>query len=136
MKISQLRTTVETLLSSSPNLIGSYILPTGASIPAVYVTGRQGVPGEWKVQGLEVTLQEFPRLNPRPGVGTFQQRKEWTIVLVDYDTNSDKLNLAADRISRVWTDARFSFLPESDTVYGQYRIVIPDLTIENILLPQ
>jgi len=98
--------------------------------------GRQGVPGEWKVQGLEVTLQEFPRLNPRSGVGTFQQRKEWTIVLVDYDTNSDKLNLAADRISRVWTDARFSFLPESDTVYGQYRIVIPDLTIENILLPQ
>jgi hypothetical protein len=136
VNIAQLRTTLTTLLSSTPNLIGSYTLPDGTKIPAVYVVGRQGVPGEWKVTGLEVSIQEFPRLNPRPGVGTFQQRKEWTVVLVDYDTSSDKLNQAASRISRVWPDARFSFLPESDIVYGQYRITIPDLSIENLLLPQ
>lgn len=83
MNIAQLRDTLTTLLSASPNLVGSYTLPNGNSIPAIYAVGRQGVPPEFKVAGLEVTIEEFARLNPRPGVGTFQQRKEWTLKLVD-----------------------------------------------------
>ena len=133
MNISQLRSTITTLLSGSPNLVGLYTLPNGTKIPAIYVTGRQGVPPEFKVEGLEVTMEEFPRLNPRAGVGTFQQRKEWTVVLVDYDTSSNKLNEAAQRISSRFPDARFSFMPESDIVYGQYRIVIPDLEIGRLV---
>ena len=133
MNISQLRDTITALLSASPNLVGSYIFPNGTLIPAIYVTGTQGVPTEWKVTGMEVTIQEFPRLNPRPGVGTFQQRKEWTLVLVDYDTSSNNLNLAAERISRRFPDARFSFTPESDVVYGQYRINIPDVEIGRLI---
>jgi hypothetical protein len=114
-------------------LIGSYTLPDGSTIPAVYVVGRQGVPPEFKAQGLEVAIQEFPRLNPRPGVGIFQQRKEWSMALVDYDTSSNKLNDAAQRISRRFPDARFSFMPETDVVYGQYRIVLPDLEIGRLI---
>jgi len=91
------------------------------------------VPPEWKAEGLEVVLQEFPRINPRPGVGTFQQRKEWTVMLVDYLPSSKDLLLAAERISRRFPDARFSFTPETDIVYGQYRIVIPDLEIGRLL---
>jgi hypothetical protein len=133
MNISQLRDTITTLLSASPNLIGSYVLPNGTEIPAVYVTGRQGVPSEWEVEGLEVTMGEFPRLSPRPGVGTFQQRKEWTVVLVDYLPASENLRLAGERISRRFPDARFSFTPETDVVYGQYRIIIPDLEIGRLI---
>jgi hypothetical protein len=133
MNIAQLRDIITTLLGASPNLIGSYTLPDGSSIPAVYVVGRQGVPPEFKVQGLEVAIQEFPRLNPRPGVGIFQQRKEWSMALVDYSTSSNKLNEAAQRISRRFPDARFSFMPETDVVYGQYRIVLPDLEIGRLI---
>ena len=133
MNIAQLRETIVELLTASPNLIGTYNLPNGQSIPAVYVAGRQGVPSEWKVEGLEVVLQEFPRINPRPGVGTFQQRKEWTVMLVDYLPSSKDLLLAAERISRRFPDARFSFTPETDIVYGQYRIVIPDLEIGRLV---
>ena len=133
MDISQLRETVVELLTAPPNLIGSYTLPNDQIIPAVYVSGRQGVPSEWKVEGMEVVLQEFPRLNPRPGVGTFQQRKEWAITLVDYLPASNSLSLAAERISRRFPDARFSFTPETDIVYGQYRIVIPDLEIGRLI---
>jgi ABC-type sugar transport system substrate-binding protein len=132
MDIAQLRDTVTTLLAASPNLVGVFTLPDASIIPAIYVVGRQGVPTEFKVSGLEVTIEEFPRLNPRAGVGTFQQRKEWTLVLVDYDTNSKKLNEAAQRLSSRFPDARFSFMPESDVVYGQYRVVIPDLEIGRI----
>ena len=133
MNIAQLRETITRLLSASPNLVGAYTLPNGTQIPSIYVVGRQGVPPEFKAAGLEVTMEEFPRLNPRAGVGTFQQRKEWTVVLVDYDTSSNKLNEAAQRISRRFPDARFSFMPETDVVYGQYRVVIPDLEIGRLV---
>jgi hypothetical protein len=133
VNIAQLRDIITTLLGASPNLIGSYTLPDGSTIPAIYVVGRQGVPPEFKAQGLEVAIQEFPRLNPRAGVGIFQQRKEWSMALVDYDTSSNKLNDAAQRISRRFPDARFSFMPETDVVYGQYRVVIPDLEIGRLI---
>jgi hypothetical protein len=129
VNIAQLRDVITTLLGASPNLIGSYILPDGSTIPAIYVVGIQGVPPEFKTQGLEVTMEEFPKINPRPGVGTFQQRKEWTVVMVNYDTTSNKLAEAAVRLSSRFPDARFSFMPESDVVYGQYRITIPDTNI-------
>jgi hypothetical protein len=133
VNISQLRSSITTLLSASPDLVGSYVLPDGTKIPAIYVVGRNSVPTEWKVEGLEVAIQEFPRINPRPGVGTFQQRKEWTVVLIDYNTASNKLGMAAERISRRFPDARFSFMPESDIAYGQYRIVIPDVEIGRLI---
>jgi hypothetical protein len=133
VNITQLRNIITDLLDGTPSLIGSYTLPDGTKIPAVYVAGRQGVPGEWKVEGLEVVIQEFPRLNPRPGVGTLQQRKEWAVTMIDYLPSSDKLLLAAERISRYFPDARLSFTPESDVVYGQYRIVIPDVEIQTVL---
>jgi len=126
VNITQLRETIVELLSASPNLIGSYTFSNGASIPAVYVTGRQGVPPEWQVKGLEVTIQEFSRLIPSPALGKFKRRQEWTVMLVDYNTASTDLMTAAERIAGRFPDARFSFSPESDIVYGQYRIVIPD----------
>ena len=126
MNITQLRTTIVTLLSVSPNLIGSYVLPNSSEIPAVYVTGRQGVPTEWQVKGLEVTMQEFSRLMPSPALGKFKRRQEWTVMLVNYNTTSTNLMAAAERLAGRFPDARFSFSPESDIAYGQYRIIIPD----------
>jgi hypothetical protein len=126
VNIAQLRSTITTLLSASPELIGSYVLPNGQKVPAIYVTGRQGVPPEWKVEGLEVVLQEFPRLSPSPALGKFRRRQEWTVMLVDYDTSSNKLQAAAERMAGRFPDARFSFSPETDIAYGQYRIIIPD----------
>lgn len=133
MTITELRDITGTLLGASPNLIGSYVLPDNTEIPAVYVVGRNGVPSEWKVKGLEIAIQEFPRLNPRPGVGIFQQRKEWTVVMIDYDPDSSNLSLAAERMSRRFPDARFSLSPETDIAYGQYRIIIPDTEIGRLI---
>lgn len=126
MNIAQLRDTIVTLLSASPDLIGNYTLPNGTTIPAIYVTGRQGVPTEWKATGLEVVIQEFSRLMPSPALGKFKRRQEWTVMLVDYNTASTNLMTAAERLAGRFPDARFSFSPESDIAYGQYRIIIPD----------
>ena len=69
MNIAQLRETIFELLSSSPNLIGSYVLPDGSSVPAIYVVGQKSVPTEWKATGLEVTMRQYPELLPSAGVG-------------------------------------------------------------------
>ena len=127
MNITQLRDTIVTLLSASPNLIGNYIFPNGTLVPAVYVAGRQGVPTEWKAIGLEVVIQEFSRLMPSPALGKFKRRQEWTVVMVNYDTTSSNLTTAAERMATRFPDARFSFSPETDIAYGQYRITIPDM---------
>jgi hypothetical protein len=126
VNITQLRDTVVTLLSASPDLIGNYIFPNGTLVPAVYVAGRQGVPTEWKAIGLEVVIQEFSRLVPSPALGKFKRRQEWTVVMVNYDTTSSNLATAAERMATRFPDARFSFSPETDIAYGQYRIIIPD----------
>jgi len=131
VNIAQLREVVSELLSASPNLIGSYTLPNGSTLPAVYVVGRQSVPNEWKVKGLEVTIEEFASVSPRAMVGKVQNNKQWTVVLIDYTTTSNALQAAAVRMARRFPDAQFSFRPESDVVYGQYRIRIPDTELLN-----
>ena len=49
MNIAQLRETIFELLSTSPNLIGSYVLPGGSSVPAIYVVGQKSVPSTLKI---------------------------------------------------------------------------------------
>lgn len=135
VNITQLRDSVNTLLSASPNLIGTYTLPNASTIPAIYVAGRQSVPSDWKATGLEVTIGEFAEVSPKPMLGTLRNRQTWTVMLVDYDTASDKLQTAAQRLARVFPDAMFSFSPESDIAYGQYRIRIPDVQLLNLYPP-
>ena len=101
MNISQLRETVTELLSASPNLVGTYTLPNSSTIPAVYVVGRQSVPKEWKVKGLEVTMREFPELVPSsPLGGTVKVTQVWVVILVQYTPNSNTLALAMYRMVR------------------------------------
>jgi hypothetical protein len=135
VNISQLRETITELLSASPNLIGTYTLPNGSTLPAVYVVGQQSVPKEWKVKGLEVTIEEFPSISPRAMVGKVRNNKQWTVILIDYTTASAAIRAAAERMARRFPDAQFSFQAETDIVYGQYRIRIPDIELLTVYPP-
>jgi len=134
MNISQLRDTITTLLSASPDLIGTYTLPNNSTIPAVYVVGRQSVPKEWKVKDLEVTMREFPELAPRsPLGGTVKVTQVWEVVLVQYTPNSNTLALAMDRMVRRFPDATPRFFPGDDIAYERCRFLIPDLILRNLI---
>jgi hypothetical protein len=135
VNITQLRDTVSSLLGASPSLLGTYTLPNNTTTPALYIVGRQSVPSDWKVTGLEASISEFPEISPKPMVGTLRNRQTWTVMLVDYTTASNKLQTAAQRMARVFPDAVFSFSPESDIAYGQYRIRIPDVQLLNLYPP-
>lgn len=133
MNVSQLRETIVSLLSRSPNLIGGYLLPGGQEIPAVYVVGRQGVPSEWSVTGLEVTIREFPERLPRAGVGIVDVLQQWEVVLMQYDTDSRTMDDAMERMTRRFPDATFRYLPGDDVAYERCRIIIPDRQVKTLI---
>lgn len=126
MDVKDLRDSLSQLLAS---YIGSYTLLDGTVIPAVYVEGQGGVPQGWKVEGLEVVIQEFPNVNPRAILAGGFDRKTWTVVLTDYLPESTALKEAMTLVKRRYPDSSFSFRPEMDTVYGQCRITIRDYEV-------
>lgn len=134
MNIAQLRETVTELLSASPNLIGVYTLPGNSTIPAVYVVGRQSVPNEWKVKGLEVTIREFPILNPRsPLGGTVKVNQVWEVVLTQFTPSSNTLALAMDRMVRRFPDATPRYFQGDDIAYERCRFLVPDLILRPLV---
>jgi len=132
MNISQLRETVTELLSASPNLIGNYTLPNNSTLPAVYVVGRQSVPKEWKVKGLEVTMREFPNRLPRAMVGMVQVNQLWEVRLAQFTPSSATLNEAMERMVRRFPDCTPSYFPGDDIAYEQCQFIIPDRIVKQL----
>ena len=129
MDIAQLRDTITTLLDASPSLVGSYTLPNGSSIPSVYVVGQQGVPSEFKVTGLEVTMRQFPELLPKSPLGALKMNQLWEVILVQYTPNANTLPLAMDRMVRRFPDSTPRYFPGDDVAYERCRFMIPDMII-------
>jgi len=130
----QLRDTITTLLAASPNLIGSYTFPDGTQVPAIYMTGRQGVPSEWKVEGMEVTMREFPELAPKsPMGGTVKVTQVWEVILVQYTPADGELAVAMDRMVRRFPDATPRYFPGDDIAYERCRFLIPDLILRPLV---
>ena len=132
MNITQLRETIVELLSASPNLIGSYTLTNGASIPAVYVVGQKSVPTEWKVTGLEVTIRQYPELLPAAGVGIVSVLQQWEVMVAQYNPDGKEIASAMDRMVRRFPDTNVNFMPGNDIAYERCRFLIPDMTIRRL----
>ena len=133
MNIAQLRDIVTTLLTASPDLIGSYTLPNGQAIPAVYVVGQKGVPSEWKVSGLEVTMRQYAAPKSRAGVGIAHALMQWEVMLVQYNPDGKEIADAMDRIIRRFPDADYRFLQGTDISYERLRVIIPDHQIKRLI---
>jgi hypothetical protein len=132
VNIAQLRDTIVTLLSASPNLIGSYTLPNGTTIPAIYVVGQKSVPTEWKATGLEVIIRQYPELLPEAGVGIVSVLQQWEVMVAQYNPDGKEIATAMDRMVRRFPDARVSFMPGNDIAYERCRFLIPDMTIRRL----
>jgi hypothetical protein len=132
MNITQLREAITVLLTDSPNLLGTYTPPDATTIPAIYVAGRQSVPSEWKVVGLEVTIREFPERLPAAMVGTVKVMQTWEVVMVQYTPSSTTLSDAIDRMVRRFPDALLRYTQKDEITYERCRLLIPDVTIRNL----
>lgn len=132
MNVNQLRETVTELLSSMPNLIGQYTLPNGTTIPAIYTVGRQSVPKEWKVSGMEVTIREFPQRAPTPMVGMAKIGQVWEVILVQYTPSSRTMDEARERMARRFPDCTERYFPGDDIAYERCRFMIPDVIVRTL----
>jgi hypothetical protein len=129
VNIAQLRDTITTLLSASPNLVGAYALPNGTTIPAIYVVGQQGVPSEFKATGLEVTMRQFPEIIPRSPLCSLKMNQLWEVILVQYTPSENTLPIAMDRMVRRFPDSTPRYFPGDDVAYERCRFVIPDMIL-------
>ena len=132
MNITQLRDAINTLLTDSPSLLGTYTLPNATTTPAIYVVGRQSVPSEWKVTGLEATIREFPKRLPSAMIGMARVLQQWEVVMVQYTPSSTTLSDAIDRMVRRFPDAELRHTEKDDIVYERCRFIIPDITVRNL----
>lgn len=126
MNILEFRDTISKLLA---DLLGVYTLPSNATVPALWVDGRSGVPKGWKVQGLEASIKQYPSRASRPLMGMVEMRKSWELVLSQYDPASEDMDEAIDRILRHFPDATLQGFPSSDREYQYARFIVPDLEI-------
>lgn len=126
MTIIELRQTLEALLA---DIIGTYTLPNGTDIAAVYVDGRYGVPKDWEVTGLEVGIKQYPARTSRPLMGMVEMRKSWEVRLSLYNPASEAMEVAVDRILRHFPDTNLTGFPSSDRGYQYARLIIPDIDI-------
>lgn len=132
MNITQLRDAINTLLTDSPSLLGTYTLPNKSTTPAIYTVGRQSVPAEWKVAGLEATIREFPERIPAAMVGAVKVMQTWEVVLVQYTPASTTLSTAIDRMVRRFPDALLRYTQKDDITYERCRFLIPDATVRSL----
>jgi len=132
MNITQLRHTINRLLNNSPSLLGTYTLPNGTTIPSIYIVGRQSVPTEWKVTGLEATIREFPERIPTAMMGTVRVLQQWEVVMMQYTPSSTTLSDAIDRMVRRFPDATVRYTPGDDVAYERCRFIIPDMVVRNL----
>ena len=134
MKLLELRDTIETVLSMSPNLLGCYVLQNNTTLPAIYVVGRNSVSSEWKVLGLEAAIRQQPSLDPSPGLGIVDLLKQWEVVLTQYKPDGDEMGEAMERMARRFPDADLRHLRGDDVSYERCRIIIPDREIKHRLI--
>jgi hypothetical protein len=64
---------------------GYYTLPSGVRRPAVYVVGAQMVPSDWRVTGIETTIQDVPEDVSSPG-GSVISFEKWLVRFTNYGT--------------------------------------------------
>lgn len=126
MDILQIRDTISKLLF---DLLGTYTLPGGKQVPALWVDGKNGVPKGWKVKGMEASIKQYPTRRSRPLMGMVEMRKAWEVVLSQYDPSNEDMEEAVDRILRHFPDATVQGFPSSDREYQYARFIVPDIEI-------
>lgn len=120
----------EELLGVFGHLLGSYRLPDGTCQPAFWVLGlglgnRHRVPPEWKVEGIECTLNSRPEREHLGGLGTLVTIRHWTLTFVSYDS-AQSLDAIDLLIYRAFPTSIRRARPPTDEMFEQLTVEISD----------
>lgn len=103
--------------------VGTYTLPGGQKIPAVYVVGANMVPSDWVIEGIECAINEVPEIAPIAStINGVIAWETWTVRFTNYGTNrGTKFNTTlldfCRRMGRLYSNAAQSYQPRTDITY-------------------
>jgi hypothetical protein len=131
--VTVLRRTIEThildLYDHSSGLLrpasawpGSYQLPDGSRVPAVYVVGPTMVPSNWTIQGIETTIEAVPEIESPGSVGGVISLETWTIRFTNYGTREGTampvtLQDICRRLARAFPRDRVTYMARTEATY-------------------
>lgn len=102
---------------------GMYTLPTGVSIPAVFAVGAAMVPSDWKITGIECTIDDVPLEIESPGTASgLVQFERWGVRFTNYGTTSgttmptSMLDIRR-RLARAFPRDRATYMPRTEATY-------------------
>lgn len=117
------------LLALFGSLLGQYTLPSGLTQVAFWTTGggkgQQRVPPDWRITGIECILNRRPERQHLGGLGTLVALRRWTITFTCYDT-AKTLDDVELLIYRKWPDAQRRARPQTDDLFEQLVVELPD----------
>jgi hypothetical protein len=118
------------LLALLGEQLGVYILPTGVTKPAFWITGggkgQQRVPPDWKIRGIEAILQRRPIRQVLGSIGTIIAKRIWTLTFTCYD-QTQTLDAVDLLILRAYPDAQRRPRAATDDMYEQLNVELPDV---------
>jgi hypothetical protein len=126
----------EQLLALFGSQLGTYLLPSGATKPAFWITGggkgQQRVPPDWKIRGIEAVLKRRPVRQVLGSLGTIIALRKWTLTFICYD-QAQTLDEVELLIIRAFPDAQVRHRDQTDEMYEQLNVELPDVvTIQPI----
>lgn len=99
---------------------GTYTLPKGNRIPAVFVAGEAMVPSTWEITGIECVIDEVPGDITSPGGLISYER--WNVRFTNYGTKQGT-RLATSmldirrRLARAFPRDRFTYMNRTEVTY-------------------
>lgn len=101
---------------------GTYTLPDGSSIPAVFVVGAEMVPSNWNIEGIETTIEEVPEYTSPGSLSGVLSYETWNIRFTNYGTREGTtmpvtLLEIVRRLARAFPRDRVSYQPRKEATY-------------------
>ena len=116
--------------------VGTYTLPNGSKIPAVFVSGAKQVPSDWTVEGIECVIQDVPSVAPIPQtLNGVIQVQTWRVRFTNYGLQENTvfpntLKDIAFQMGRLYSAGRQEYQSRTSATYENLIITVP---IHNLL---
>lgn len=112
-----------TTLKAAAAWPGTYLLPNNRKAPAVYVVGGSMVPSNWRIRGIECTIDDVPSEIDGPGGPSgLIQFERWGVRFTNYGSDEGTrmpmtmLDIRR-RLARAFPEARVNYMPRTDATY-------------------
>lgn len=122
-------------LRSSTTWPGTYTLPNGTKIPAVFVAGEAMVPSNWAISGIEMIIEDEPECGGPVTASGLVSIETWTVRFTNYGVRegtrmaTSLLDLRR-RVARAFPGDSITPMPRTEATFAAFtaRLRVATLT--------